>query len=223
MKHFIAPSILSADFANLQRDVEMINNSQADWFHVDIMDGVFVPNISFGFPVITAAKKYAKKPFDVHLMIVDPDRYIAEFAKAGADVITVHYEACTHLHRTIQLIKSVGCKAGVALNPHTPVFLLKDILADLDLVLIMSVNPGFGGQQFIPQTLNKVRELKQMALQVNPNLYIEVDGGVGIQNIASLIEAGANVFVAGNAVFAAPNPTQMIADLKNVHTNTQHI
>lgn len=223
MKHFIAPSILSADFANLQRDVEMINNSQADWFHVDVMDGVFVPNISFGFPVITAAKKYAKKPFDVHLMIVDPDRYIAEFAKAGADVITVHYEACTHLHRTVQLIKSVGCKAGVALNPHTPVFLLKDILADLDLVLIMSVNPGFGGQQFIPQTLNKVRELKQMALQVNPNLYIEVDGGVGIQNIDSLIEAGANVFVAGNAVFAAPNPTQMIADLKNVHTNTQHI
>jgi len=223
MKHLIAPSILSADFANLQRDVEMINNSQADWFHVDVMDGVFVPNISFGFPVITAAKKYAKKPFDVHLMIVDPDRYIAEFTKAGADVITVHYEACTHLHRTVQLIKSVGCKAGVALNPHTPVSLLKDILADLDLVLVMSVNPGFGGQAFIPQTLNKVRELKQMALAINPSLYIEVDGGVGIQNIASLIEAGANVFVAGNAVFAASSPAQMITDLKNVQANTQYI
>ncbi|WP_461787696.1 ribulose-phosphate 3-epimerase [Pedobacter sp.] len=223
MKHLIAPSILSADFANLQRDVEMINESEADWFHVDVMDGVFVPNISFGFPVITAAKKHAKKPFDVHLMIVDPDRYIADFAKAGADVITVHYEACTHLHRTIQLIKSVGCKAGVALNPHTPVQLLKDILQDIDLALVMSVNPGFGGQQFIPQTLNKVAELKKMSLQLNPNLYIEVDGGVGIQNIASLIEAGANVFVAGNAVFAAPNPTQMIAELKDVQINTQSI
>ncbi|MGE6220495.1 ribulose-phosphate 3-epimerase [Nubsella zeaxanthinifaciens] len=223
MKHLIAPSILSADFANLQRDVEMINESEADWFHVDVMDGVFVPNISFGFPVIAAAKKHAKKPFDVHLMIVDPDRYIADFAKAGADIITVHYEACTHLHRTIQLIKSVGCKAGVALNPHTPVQLLKDILQDIDLALVMSVNPGFGGQQFIPQTLNKVAELKQMSLQLNPNLYIEVDGGVGIQNIASLIEAGANVFVAGNAVFAAPSPTQMIAELKNVQINTKSI
>lgn len=223
MKHLIAPSILSADFANLQRDVEMINESQADWFHVDVMDGVFVPNISFGFPVITAAKKHAKKPFDVHLMIVDPDRYIADFAKAGADIITVHYEACTHLHRTIQLIKSVGCKAGVALNPHTPVSLLKDVLHDIDLALVMSVNPGFGGQAFIPQTLNKVSELKQMASQVNPNLLIEVDGGVGIHNIASLIEAGADVFVAGNAVFAAANPTQMIADLKQVQTSVQHI
>lgn len=223
MKHLIAPSILSADFANLQRDIEMLNQSEADWIHVDVMDGVFVPNISFGFPVITAAKKHAKKPFDVHLMIVEPDKYIADFAKAGADLITVHYEACTHLHRTIQLIKSVGCKAGVALNPHTPVSLLKDILQDIDLALVMSVNPGFGGQAFIPQTLNKLRELKQMAQQVNPNLYIEVDGGVGIQNIASLIEAGANVFVAGNAVFAAPSPTQMIADLKNVETSIQHI
>ncbi len=222
MKHLIAPSILSADFANLQRDIEMINQSEADWFHVDVMDGVFVPNISFGFPVINAAKKHAKKPFDVHLMIVDPDRYIAEFAKAGADVITVHYEACTHLHRTIQLIKSVGCKAGVALNPHTPVALLKDVLQDIDLALVMSVNPGFGGQQFIPQTLSKVSELKQMALQVNPNLLIEVDGGVGIHNIGSLIEAGANVFVAGNAVFAAPSPTQMIAELKQVNINLQH-
>jgi ribulose-phosphate 3-epimerase len=223
MKHLIAPSILSADFANLQRDVEMVNESQADWFHVDVMDGVFVPNISFGFPVMAAAKKHAKKPFDVHLMIVDPDRYIADFAKAGADIITVHYEACTHLHRTIQLIKSVGCKAGVALNPHTPVSLLKDVLQDIDLALVMSVNPGFGGQQFIPQTLNKVAELKQMSMQVNPSLYIEVDGGVGLQNIAALIEAGANVFVAGNAVFAAPNPTQMITDLKNAQINMQSI
>ncbi|RWU10153.1 ribulose-phosphate 3-epimerase [Pedobacter chitinilyticus] len=223
MKHLIAPSILSADFANLQRDIEMLNQSEADWIHVDVMDGVFVPNISFGFPVIAAAKKHAKKPFDVHLMIVDPDRYIADFAKAGADVITVHYEACTHLHRTIQLIKSVGCKAGVALNPHTPVSFLKDVLQDIDLVLVMSVNPGFGGQAFIPQTLNKLRELRQMAKQVNPNLYIEVDGGVGIQNIASLIEAGANVFVAGNAVFAATSPTQMISELKNIKTSIQQI
>ncbi len=221
MKHIIAPSILSADFANLQRDVEMINASEADWFHVDVMDGVFVPNISFGFPVISAAKKYAKKPFDVHLMIVDPDRYIPEFAKSGADIITVHYEACTHLHRSVQLIKSVGCKAGVALNPHTSVSLLKDILSELDLVLVMSVNPGFGGQKFIPQTLNKVAELKQMALSINPNLIIEVDGGVGMQNIESLIKAGANAFVAGNAVFAAESPSQMIADLKNVDTHTQ--
>lgn len=221
MKHIIAPSILSADFANLQRDVEMINASEADWFHVDVMDGVFVPNISFGFPVISAAKKYAKKPFDVHLMIVDPDRYIPEFARSGADIITVHYEACTHLHRSVQLIKSVGCKAGVALNPHTSVSLLKDILSELDLVLVMSVNPGFGGQKFIPQTLNKVAELKQMALSINPNLIIEVDGGVGMQNIESLIKAGANAFVAGNAVFAAESPSQMIADLKNVDTHTQ--
>lgn len=221
MKHIIAPSILSADFANLQRDIEMINASEADWFHVDVMDGVFVPNISFGFPVINAAKKHAKKPFDVHLMIVEPDRYISEFAKAGADIITVHYEACTHLHRSVQLIKSVGCKAGVALNPHTPVSLLKDILSDLDLVLVMSVNPGFGGQKFIPQTLNKVAELKEMALLSNPDLIIEVDGGVGMQNIGTLIQAGADAFVAGNAVFAAADPSQMIADLKNVDTHTQ--
>lgn len=223
MKHLIAPSILSADFANLQRDIEMINNSEADWFHVDVMDGVFVPNISFGFPIIAAAKKYAKKPFDVHLMIVEPDRYIAEFAKVGADIITVHYEACTHLHRTIQLIKSVGCKAGVALNPHTPVTLLQDVIQDLDLVLVMSVNPGFGGQKFIPQTLNKVAELKKMALQHNPSLLIEVDGGVGLQNIAALVNAGANALVAGNAVFAAQDPIQMIADLKHVDVNTHLI
>ncbi len=223
MKHLIAPSLLSADFANLQRDIEMINNSEADWFHVDVMDGVFVPNISFGFPVITAAKKYAKKPFDVHLMIVNPERYVQEFANAGANIITVHYEACVHLHRVVQQIKATGCKAGVAINPHTPVNLLKDILVDLDLVLVMSVNPGFGGQQFIPQTLNKVRELKQLANQLRPELIIEVDGGVGLSNIGSLIEAGANAFVAGNAIFAAPDPVQMIAELKQVEVGKQHI
>ncbi|MES2419167.1 MAG: ribulose-phosphate 3-epimerase [Bacteroidota bacterium] len=223
MKHIIAPSILSADFANLQRDIEMINDSQADWFHVDVMDGVFVPNISFGFPVISAAKKYAKKPFDVHLMIVNPEKYIEDFAKAGADIITVHYEACIHLHRTIQLIKASGCKAGVALNPHTPVSLLRDILVDLDLVLIMSVNPGFGGQQFISQSLAKIAELKQIALAIHPGLVIEVDGGVNISNIASLINAGADAFVAGNAVFGAPDPTKMIADLKNITIGSQQI
>lgn len=217
MKHLIAPSILSADFANLQRDVEMINASEADWFHVDVMDGVFVPNLSFGFPVMDAVKRHATKPLDVHLMIVNPDQYIERFAKAGAAVITVHYEACVHLHRTVQAIHQAGCKAGVAMNPHTPVALLKDILADLDLVLIMSVNPGFGGQQFIPQTLNKISELKSLALRLNPELIIEVDGGIGIQNIASLIDAGADAFVAGNAIFAAESPLQMISDLKNIN------
>jgi len=216
MKPIIAPSLLAADFANLQCDVEMINSSEADWFHVDVMDGVFVPNISFGFPVMEAVNKYATKPLDVHLMIVNPDQYIDRFAQAGAAVITVHYEACTHLHRTIQAIHLAGCKAGVALNPHTPVALLKDILVDLDLVLIMSVNPGFGGQQFIPNTLNKIIELKSLALRFNPGLVIEIDGGVGIQNIGGLMAAGANAFVAGNAIFAAPSPLQMIAELKNV-------
>ncbi|TCC90576.1 ribulose-phosphate 3-epimerase [Pedobacter frigiditerrae] len=223
MKHIIAPSILSADFANLQRDIEMINNSDADWFHVDVMDGVFVPNISFGFPVLKAVKKYAKKPLDVHLMIVNPEKYIQEFANEGADIITVHYEACLHLHRTIQMIKAAGCKASVALNPHTAVGLLKDILADLDMVLIMSVNPGFGGQQFIPQSLNKIAELRKMANEINPNLIIEVDGGVSISNTASLIKAGANAFVAGNAIFSASNQTQMIADMKNIDVSLQEI
>jgi ribulose-phosphate 3-epimerase len=216
MKHLIVPSVLSADFANLQRDVEMINSSEADWFHVDIMDGVFVPNISFGFPVMAAIKKYARKPLDVHLMIVNPEHYIERFAEAGAAVITVHYEACTHLHRVVQDIHAVGCKAGVALNPHTPVALLKDILADLDLVLVMSVNPGFGGQQFIPNTLNKVKELREMASLLNPDLLIEVDGGVGLHNLEILIQSGANVFVAGNAVFAAASPQDMIADMKKL-------
>ncbi|WP_449440483.1 ribulose-phosphate 3-epimerase [Pedobacter steynii] len=216
MKHLIAPSVLSADFANLQRDIEMVNSSEADWFHVDVMDGVFVPNISFGFPVMEAIKKHATKPLDVHLMIVNPDHYIERFAAAGASVITVHYEACTHLHRTVQAIHAAGCKAGVAINPHTPVALLKDILVDLDLVLVMSVNPGFGGQKFIPNTLNKLRELKAMASAINPDLLIEVDGGVGIQNLADLIQAGAEVFVAGNAIFGAPSPSVMISELKQL-------
>ncbi len=223
MKHIISPSLLAADFANLQRDCEMINQSEADWLHIDIMDGVFVPNISFGFPVLNAVKKHIKKPLDVHLMIVNPDQYIEEFAKAGAAIITVHYEACVHLHRTIQLIKAAGCKAGVALNPHTPVGLLKDVLADLDLVLIMSVNPGFGAQKFIPQSLHKIAELKHLALQLNPNLIIEVDGGVSIANIGSLAIAGADAFVAGNAVFAASDPLKMITELKTSTIVSQQI
>ena len=216
MKHLIAPSILSADFANLQRDIEMVNSSEADWFHVDIMDGVFVPNISFGFPVMEAVKRYAQKPLDVHLMIVNPEHYIERFARAGAAVITVHYEACTHLHRTIQSIRAAGCKAGVAINPHTPVSLLKDILSDLDLVLIMSVNPGFGGQSFIPNTINKVRELRTLASQLKPDLLIEVDGGVGADNLGSLVQAGAGILVAGNAVFSASSPSTKISELKQI-------
>jgi ribulose-phosphate 3-epimerase len=220
MKYIIAPSILSADFGNLQRDIEMINQSEADWFHVDVMDGVFVPNISFGFPVMAAAKKHATKPLDVHLMIVEPDKYIQDFAKAGADRITVHYEACTHLHRTIQLIKASGCKAGVALNPHTPVTLLQDVIEDLDLVLIMSVNPGFGGQQFIHNTYKKIQDLKRLIQGVNENLIIEVDGGVGLQNVTNLVSAGANAFVAGNAIFATENPTETISKMKSLMVNS---
>lgn len=216
MKHLIAPSVLSADFANLQRDVEMINSSEADWFHVDIMDGVFVPNISFGFPVMEAVKRYATKPLDVHLMIINPDQYIERFAAAGAHIITVHYEACTHLNKTIQAIHAAGVKACVALNPHTPVELLTDILSELDMVLIMSVNPGFGGQQFIHNTLSKVSRLRAMANQLNPALLIEVDGGVGLHNTAALSSAGANVLVAGNAIFAADSPHEMISSMKNL-------
>lgn len=214
MAHKVAPSILAADFANLQRDIEMLNRSQADWIHVDIMDGHFVPNISFGFPVVKAVKQYAQKPLDVHLMITDPDRYLQTFKDAGADHIIVHYEACIHLHRTIHAIKDMGCKAGVALNPHTPVALLDDIIEDMDIVLIMSVNPGFGGQKFIENTYKKIRELSNMADGRNPNLYIEIDGGVDLQNAPQLIAAGANVLVAGNFVFSAKDQLGTIAALK---------
>lgn len=217
MKHLIAPSVLSADFANLQDDIEMINRSEADWFHIDIMDGVFVPNLSFGFPVLKAIQKYAKKPLDVHLMIVDPDRYLEDFKLAGADNITVHYEACTHLHRTLHGIKELGCRAGVAINPHTPVNLLEDIIEDIDLVCLMSVNPGFGGQKFIENTYKKIRTLRTMASGRNNELLIEVDGGVSNQNALKLIQAGADVLVAGNAVFSASSPELEIADLKKLN------
>ncbi len=216
MPHLIAPSILAADFGNLQRDVEMLNASNADWIHVDVMDGKFVPNISFGFPVLNAVNKIATKPLDVHLMIVEPDRYIKNFAEGGAHNITVHYEACPNLHRTIQYIKEQGCKAGVALNPHTRVDLLRDIITDLDLVLIMSVNPGFGGQKFIENTYNKLHDIRSISAISNPNLLIEVDGGVDITNANKLINAGANLLVAGNSVFSASNPTDAIAQLKSV-------
>jgi ribulose-phosphate 3-epimerase len=215
MNHLIAPSVLAADFANLQRDLEMINESDADWVHVDIMDGMFVPNISFGFPVVNAIKRHTKKPLDVHLMIVDPDRYLERFRDEGAAGMIVHYEACPNLHRTIQYIKELGCRAAVALNPHTPVALLEDIVTDLDQVLIMSVNPGFGGQRFIAHTYKKLRDIKELSDRLNPDLLIEVDGGVDETNAAKLIEAGANVLVAGNSVFSAANPKAVIAYLKN--------
>lgn len=212
----LAPSVLAADFANLQRDVTMVNKSQADWFHIDIMDGVFVPNISFGMPVLKAIGTHVEKPLDVHLMIVDPDRYIKTFADLGAAVLTVHYEACTHLHRSLQAIKQHGMKAGVALNPHTPVELLQDVLGDLDLVCLMSVNPGFGGQKFIEQTYDKVRRLANMREQSQSDFLIEIDGGVTSDNAAALKEAGADVLVAGSFVFRSQDPTQTIASLKDL-------
>jgi ribulose-phosphate 3-epimerase len=214
MSYLIAPSVLSADFANLQRDVEMINNSNADWFHVDIMDGMFVPNISFGFPVVKAIKKHAKKPLDVHLMINDPDRYLQAFKEAGADVLTVHIEACNHLHRTVQAIKGLGMKAGVALNPHTSVNLLQDIIEDIDLVCMMSVNPGFGGQKFIENTYYKIASLRDMIRTTKSSALIEIDGGVDMNNYKKLIDTGANVLVAGNTVFSSADPVKTISELK---------
>lgn len=216
MSHIVAPSVLSADFGNLQRDIEMINDSDADWFHVDIMDGVFVPNISFGFPVLKALQKHAKKPLDVHLMIVDPDRYTQAFKDAGANTLTFHLEACNHLHRSVQNIKNSGMNAGVAINPHSPVSHLQDIICDVDLVCVMSVNPGFGGQKFIENTFHKVIELKKMILEKKSSAKIEIDGGVDLKNYKKLVACGADILVAGNTVFGSKNPKEMITQLKQI-------
>jgi len=214
MAHLVAPSLLSADFGNLNRDIEMVNASQADWFHLDIMDGVFVPNISFGFPVVKQVKKMAKKPLDVHLMIIDPDRYLEQFKEAGADILTVHYEACNHLHRTLAQIRNLGMKAGVSINPHTSVELLNDVLEEADLILIMSVNPGFGGQKFIQNSIKKITRLKAMINSKGCKALIEVDGGVDLVNANTLYSAGADVLVAGNAVFGTSDPTKTIEAIK---------
>ncbi|WP_036382903.1 ribulose-phosphate 3-epimerase [Muricauda sp. MAR_2010_75] len=213
-KKIIAPSLLASDFANLQRDIEMVNQSEADWFHLDIMDGIFVPNISFGMPVVKAIAKHAKKTLDMHLMIVDPDRYIKTFAELGVNNLTVHYEACPHLHRTLQAIKAEGMKAGVALNPHTSIDLLEDIIQEVDIVNLMSVNPGFGGQSFIEHTYKKVKDLKNLIQQKNSSALVEIDGGVNATNAKKLVDAGVDVLVAGNFVFSSENPTQTIKDLK---------
>ncbi|NLJ42881.1 MAG: ribulose-phosphate 3-epimerase [Bacteroidales bacterium] len=216
MNHLVSPSLLAADFLNLGRDVTLINRSMADWIHLDIMDGVFVPNISFGLPVVEHVKKIAEKPLDVHLMIIDPDRYLSRFHEAGANILTVQYEACTHLHRTVTEIKRLGMRAGVAINPHTPVSLLTNILPFADMILIMTVNPGFGGQSFIHDCYNKIRELRRIIDENGFNVLIEVDGGIDTTNAASLVEAGVNVMVAGNAVFSSPDPTETILRLKEL-------
>ncbi len=219
MKHLIAPSVLAADFTKLADEIALVNQSEADWFHYDVMDGRFVPNISFGFPILEAVKQLATKPIDVHLMILEPEKYIADFRKAGADVITVHIETCPNLHRTLQQIRATGAKAGIAVNPHTPVSLLEDVLEDADLFCLMSVNPGFGGQKFIYQTLNKIRKLRAMLDERNLSAYIEIDGGVGLQNAEVILQAGADVLVAGSSVFKAPNPIETIAQLKALSAN----
>ncbi len=215
MKTLVAPSILAADFANLQREVEMLNASTCDYIHIDIMDGKFVPNISFGMPVLDAINRHSKKPLDVHLMIVEPDKYLEEFKKLGAEILTVHVEACDHLHRTIQYIKDLGCKAGVALNPHTSISTIENVIQDLDLVCLMSVNPGFGGQKFIEKTFDKVIALRALANELNPSLIIEIDGGVNKDNAPKLVEAGANLLVAGSFVFSSENPAKTIESLQN--------
>ena len=216
MSHLISPSFLSADFTNLEKEIKIMNNSQADWFHLDIMDGIFVPNITFGMPIISQIKKHAEKPLDVHLMIVQPERYIEDFKKAGADILTVHYEACTHLHRTIQQIKSLGMKSGVSLNPHTPVHLLEDIIEEVDMVLLMSVNPGFGGQKFIKNTYDKIRQIKELTAKKYTKVQIEIDGGVDASNAKALVSTGADVLVAGSFVFNSDNPVETVSKLKTL-------